>query len=551
MTTANTVGNNATTTTIDSSNSNNNGSFFYNTGRTAATAATQSNSNNNILPLRASYYESNYPLYSFDWTNTINSNNNNKATQSIVFSTYREDLINKLQVINNYTSENGDMQQSNNSSNDDYNFRRVAETDVTYPATKVLWDPKIPEHGVQRFASSSQYLQLWQLEEDHDAHSAYNNASNYLSNRGHLGNYPVHRISEKLKLMNSKLDQNSLPPLTSFDWNTVNINYILTCSIDTTCTLWDLTKQAVKTQLIAHDSEVYDVKFIHNDLNTFFSVGADGSVRLFDLRSLEHSTIIYEPPQTLPSNPTISTTTTPAATTAPGNEPTVNSQFPLLRLDTCKTNQNIIATVGLNSNLVYILDMRYPGNPTFILNGHSASVNSIAWHPNKQILLSGSDDCQALIWDLSDLNNLHNSGSARQRGVANVSGASGATNGNVSNTGQITTNGSGIGSGGRLISSEFQKRLVQGGTVSWKPALGGINSINNNINNTANRIGTNNSGITSVNNNSSNYMLRSNIIEYPDYSYCDPLEINNVRWNKVGDWFGVVSGKGFQGVKTY
>lgn len=195
--------------------------------------------------------------------------------------------------------------------------------------------------------------------------------------------------------------------------------------------------------------------------------------------------------------------------------------------------------------------MRYPGNPTFILNGHSASVNSIAWHPNKQILLSGSDDCQALIWDLSDLNNLHNSGSARQRGVANVSGTSGATNGNVSNTGQITTSGSGIGSGGRLISSEFQKRLVQGGTVSWKPALGGINSINNNINNTANRIGTNNSGITSVNNNSSNYMLRSNIIEYPDYSYCDPLEINNVRWNKVGDWFGVVSGKGFQGVKTY
>ncbi len=32
----------------------------------------------------------------------------------------------------------------------------------------------------------------------------------------------------------------------------------------------------------------------------FASVGADGSVRMFDLRHLEHSTIIYEDPQHRP-----------------------------------------------------------------------------------------------------------------------------------------------------------------------------------------------------------------------------------------------------------
>ena len=32
----------------------------------------------------------------------------------------------------------------------------------------------------------------------------------------------------------------------------------------------------------------------------FASVGADGSVRMFDLRHLEHSTIIYEDPQHTP-----------------------------------------------------------------------------------------------------------------------------------------------------------------------------------------------------------------------------------------------------------
>jgi WD repeat-containing protein 68 len=50
-----------------------------------------------------------------------------------------------------------------------------------------------------------------------------------------------------------------------------------------------------KTQLIAHDKEVFDVRFCAGSVDVFVSCGADGSVRMFDLRSLEHSTIIYEP----------------------------------------------------------------------------------------------------------------------------------------------------------------------------------------------------------------------------------------------------------------
>jgi len=38
--------------------------------------------------------------------------------------------------------------------------------------------------------------------------------------------------------------------------------------------------------LIAHDKEVYDISF-GSDPNIFSSVGADGSCRQFDLRSLE------------------------------------------------------------------------------------------------------------------------------------------------------------------------------------------------------------------------------------------------------------------------
>lgn len=49
---------------------------------------------------------------------------------------------------------------------------------------------------------------------------------------------------------------------------------------------------AVDTQLIAHDKEVYDIAW--GGAGVFASVSADGSVRVFDLRDKEHSTIIYE-----------------------------------------------------------------------------------------------------------------------------------------------------------------------------------------------------------------------------------------------------------------
>lgn len=67
-------------------------------------------------------------------------------------------------------------------------------------------------------------------------------------------------------------------PLTSFDWNCKSMNQIGTASIDTTCTIWDLEKQVVFTQLIAHDKEVYDISFSCEE-KIFASVGADGSCR--------------------------------------------------------------------------------------------------------------------------------------------------------------------------------------------------------------------------------------------------------------------------------
>ncbi|KAF5781497.1 putative transcription factor WD40-like family [Helianthus annuus] len=64
-------------------------------------------------------------------------------------------------------------------------------------------------------------------------------------------------------------------------WDEAEPRQIGTSSIDTTCTIWDIEREMVDTQLIAHDKEVYDIAW--GGVGVFASVSNDGSVRVFDL----------------------------------------------------------------------------------------------------------------------------------------------------------------------------------------------------------------------------------------------------------------------------
>jgi len=148
-----------------------------------------------------------------------------------------------------------------------------------------------------------------------------------------------------------------------------------TSSIDTTCTIWNIETGQARTQLIAHDKEVYDLAFAPSP-DIFASAGADGSVRMFDLRNLEHSTILFES----------------------------SDSSPLLRLGWNKHDKNYLATFCMEQNSVIILDVRSPSAPVAELSGHSQCVNSIAWAPHSSChIASAGDDHQALIWDLTPM----------------------------------------------------------------------------------------------------------------------------------------------------
>lgn len=138
-------------------------------------------------------------------------------------------------------------------------------------------------------------------------------------------------------------------------------------------TIWDINTKKIKTQLIAHDREVFDIAWARGK-DVFATVGADGSLRMFDLRSLEHSTIMYE----------------------------TTGGTPLLRLAWNKLDNNYVATFAQEAARTVILDIRMPAVPVADLGGHVGAINGVSWAPHSAChLCTCADDFQALIWDLS------------------------------------------------------------------------------------------------------------------------------------------------------
>ncbi|EDR08916.1 uncharacterized protein LACBIDRAFT_249168 [Laccaria bicolor S238N-H82] len=239
-------------------------------------------------------------------------------------------------------------------------FVTLCETYHGYPATSLQWQPasamghswsqKSPNSEL--LATTGDALRVWEYSSDG----------------------PSATSSYQSKVQS----QSTGAPLTNFSWNEKAPNLIVTSSIDTTCTVWNIDTSTAMTQLIAHDREVYDVAWLPGSTDIFVSVGADGSLRAFDLRSLEHSTILYETPAPKNLPP-------PSASPSASARPPTS---PLLRIAFNPSDSNYMSTFHMDGSDVQILDMRSPGQPVMELRGHHAPINALGWGSAEHPLLA-------------------------------------------------------------------------------------------------------------------------------------------------------------------
>ncbi|KAK4136283.1 WD40 repeat-like protein, partial [Trichocladium antarcticum] len=334
---------------------------------------------------RTSNYMAPWALYAFDWCKWAPQAN---SAGKLAIGSYLEDGHNFIQILDTQLSPTPADAYVPGGPKHSMEFTRIAEATHSYPVTRLLWEPpSAQKQSTDLLATSGDHLRLWSLPSEPQVHTP---SSSITSRNGR--DMPVTKLTPLALLSNSKTPDHTAP-LTSLDWNTVTPSLIITSSIDTTCTIWDIPSLTAKTQLIAHDKEVYDVRFCAQSVDVFVSCGQDGSVRMFDLRSLEHSTIIYEPTgkeERDPNGGRISPTLA---------QQTMSHAPPLLRLATSPHDHHLLATFAQDSNVIRILDVRQPGQALLELRGHAGSLNCVEWSPSRRgTLASGADDCQVLVW---------------------------------------------------------------------------------------------------------------------------------------------------------
>ncbi|CAG7853980.1 SubName: Full=Related to human and petunia an11 protein {ECO:0000313/EMBL:CCA67184.1} [Serendipita indica DSM 11827] len=367
-------------------------------------------------------YDAPYPVYALDWAEP--QQHRVGTSFRLALGSFTEDMKNRISIIGLMDerslweeeldgvvpSANGASAGGRTPSMPPQDFVCLAEAHHGYPPTKIAWQPASahklngagaggygPDAPRELLASTADGLRIWEYTQ---------NAESGSNQFGKTTPAPLSgRLQQRVILTGSKGQNNAqMAPLTSFAWNTIDPQRIVTASIDTTCTVWNINTQTAVTQLIAHDREVYDVAWLPGSTDIFTSVGADGSLRAFDLRSLEHSTILYETPVAKPTSSSRPANSGPGSAAASPVPPPRTTSSSLLRIAFNPNDANYMATFHLDSHDVQVLDMRSPGQPVADLRAHRGQVNAVSWGKVDAMLATGGDDGQLLIWDMASKN---------------------------------------------------------------------------------------------------------------------------------------------------
>ena len=292
---------------------------------------------------------------------------------------------------------------------------RLGTLNHYYPPTKLLYSPAPASAGVDdgrstdTLVTSGDYLRLWTLTDGAPTTATSNAAGAHPDQKeareadaepqeGEAGtgdgDKPAASATAKPKDSSTmsvtpslahtfkhsprpNVSEDFCAPVTSFDWNADDPKLVAASSIDTTVSLWDLNTKDVTVHLIAHDKEVFDVAFQPKSTHVFATCGADGNIRVFDVRRMDHCTVVYENPK---------------------------ATMPMLRVAWNRQDPNHLAAITAESNEVVVFDFRYPANSeAHLRGGHEGPLNSFTWAPHTASnLCTAGEDGRAIIWDTAD-----------------------------------------------------------------------------------------------------------------------------------------------------
>lgn len=150
---------------------------------------------------------------------------------------------------------------------------------------------------------------------------------------------------------------------------------LLSCSDDSTIALWDISKQSsdpISSWTEAYSDVVNDCKWHEFEENLFGSVSEDSKLLLHDKRSQESIA-------------------------------TIISKEAYNTLAFSKHSTNLFAAAGTDSN-IYLYDRRNISKTLHVMAGHEEAVSSLEFYGEQDgILLSGSSDRRAILWDLAEI----------------------------------------------------------------------------------------------------------------------------------------------------
>jgi len=158
-------------------------------------------------------YQAPWTIYGMNWTV--------RADQKfrLALGSFMEDYTNKVEIVqlNEETSE----------------FQSKGSFNHPYPATKLMWVPdKVGTHS-DLLATTGDYLRLWEVGDNGiEQKCLLNNVSSL---------HEFIKNSQPIFLFVKNKNSEFCAPLTSFDWNETDPDIIGTSSIDTTCTIWNVT----------------------------------------------------------------------------------------------------------------------------------------------------------------------------------------------------------------------------------------------------------------------------------------------------------------------